>query len=239
MKSPYGLPVVDNCTNCSLCKSEYSCNFSLDLRREFDRASHPAAYPEGAILAVEGQAPSGVYLVCSGEVKLTSTSKEGKSVILRIARAGEFVGLSPVLSGTAHGASVETLTASLVRFVSKQDFTRLMQKYPELGMKVARSLSAEYAVACQEIRALAMAPSSAGRLASLLVSWCPMPSATRPSPEIKIKSGFTHEEIASMIGTTRETVTRVFSDFNRNGIVNVKGSTLVVRDRKALEAMAV
>jgi len=239
MKSPYGLPVVDNCQNCSLRKDEFACNFSADLWRELDSVSHSAAYPEGAILTVEGQAANGVFVVCSGQIKLTSTSKEGKSVILRIAQSGEFVGLSSVLSGNPHGASAETLTPCLTRFISKQDFIRLMQKHPELGMQVSRSLSMEYAAACQEIRALAMASSSAGRLASLLVSWCPQQVGNDSKPEIRIKSAFTHEEIASMIGTTRETVTRVFSDFRRSGIVNVNGSTLVVRDLSALESMAV
>ncbi len=239
MKSPYGLPVVESCQKCPLRKSGYSCNFSAELLREFDAVSRLAAYPESAILTVEGQQASGLFVLCSGQMKLTSTSKKGKSVILRIARPGEFVGLSSVLAGTPHAAYVETLTPSLVRFVSKQDFERLMQKSPELGMQVAQSLSTEYAAACQEIRALAMAPSSAGRLASLLVSWCPQSSAKRPNPEIRIKSGFTHDELAAMIGTTRETVTRTFRDFKRNGIVNVKGSTLVVKDIAALQALAV
>ena len=239
MKSPYGLPVVESCFTCPLRKNEYSCNFSPALSRAFDTASHPAAYPAGAILAIEGQPASGVYIVCSGQVKLTSSSREGKSVILRIARAGEFIGLSGAISTTPQSATAETLTPCLTRFVCKQDFLRLMQQYPELGIQAARSLSTEYAAACQEIRALALAPSSAGRLASLLISWCPQHSSRQTKAEVHIKSAFTHEEIASMIGTTRETVTRVFSEFKRSGIVNVNGATVVVRDLKALEELAV
>lgn len=240
MRSPHGLPLVESCQTCPLRKSPFACNFSPELRREFDSVSHSAAYPEGAIITIEGQSATGLFILCSGQVKLTNTSKEGRSVILRIAQSGEFVGLGSILSGRPHGANAETLTPALTRFVSKQDFMRLMQKYPELGIEAAHSLSVEYAAACRVVRAMALAPSSASRLASLLVSWCPQQSSKRlNAEEIKFKSAFTHEEIAAMIGTTRETVTRVFGDFRRKGILNVNGATLVVRDLQALESMAV
>lgn len=238
MNSPYGFPVIDSCLNCSVQKSGYSCTFSAGLRSEFDRCSHPATYPEKATLMVESQPPHGVYILCAGQVKLTSTSKEGKSVIMRIVQPGEFLGLSAVVSNTPCLANAETITPCQTRFVSQKDFLRLMQQHVELSMQVAKALSREYASACREIRSLALTSSSAGRLASLLLSWCPPASAKRAALEIRIKSGFTHEEIASMIGITRETVTRTFSEFKRNGILDLKGSTLVVRNIEALESLA-
>ncbi|MBV8206281.1 MAG: Crp/Fnr family transcriptional regulator [Acidobacteria bacterium] len=238
MNSPYGLPVVDDCQDCPLRKGGFFCDVSAQLKQELGSVSHSMAYPQGSVLAVEGQAARGVAVICSGQVKLSSTSREGKTVIIRIARPGEVIGLSSVVGGTPHQATVEAMSPCLTRFISREDFTRLLKKSPELSMQVARALSAEFHAACQEIRSLALAPSTASKFASLLLSWSGQNRSALKS-ELKITTGFTHQQMAEMIGTTRETVTRVLSEMKRDRILEVKGATLVVRDLEALQELAV
>jgi CRP/FNR family transcriptional regulator len=239
MNSPYGLPIVDNCIDCPLLKSGFFCDVSPELKRELASVSHINTFPQHSILVVEGHPVKGVFVICSGQVKLSSTSREGKTVIIRVAKAGEVLGLSAVISGDLQQTTVETLTPCMTRFISQQDFVRLVHENAELSMRVAHALSNEFHAACREIRALALAPSTASRFASLVVSWLPRGKADRKGAELRVTTGFTHEQMAEMIGTSRETVTRIISDFKRDHIIDVKGATFVVRNRPALELLAV
>lgn len=237
MSSPYGLQMADNCEKCTLRKDGHFCCFASELLRELNGCSHSSSYPQHAVLTSEGEPARGVFIVCQGRVKLTSMSKDGKSVILRIAHAGEVIGLSAVINTSAHESSAETLVPTQVRFVGSNDVLRILRKYPEAAIHVAQSLSRECVSAYNEIRSLALAPSCASKLATLLLSWC-TPSAVNGG-ELKIHSQFTQEEIAEMIGTSRETVTRLFTQFKKKRIIEPKGAGFCVRDVRALEAIAI
>ena len=90
----------------------------------------------------------------------------------------------------------------------------------------------------RDVHDLVLARSSAGKLARLLLSWSP---GMKPEPgrtEVRIRSSLTHEEMAQMIGSSRETVTRLLSDLKKKELIRLEGSTLVIRNRPALEALA-
>jgi len=102
-------------------------------------------------------------------------------------------------------------------------------------LRVAEQLSRNYYTAYEEIRTLGLTTSPAEKLAKLLLSWYPEKLQTNQQAQVKLT--LTHEEIAEMIGTTRETVSRLFSDFKKKQLVQVKGSTLIFNNRGALERM--
>jgi CRP/FNR family cyclic AMP-dependent transcriptional regulator len=98
-------------------------------------------------------------------------------------------------------------------------------------------LSDKYNTACREIRALGLSHSAAEKLAKLLIEWTSRNGeANKTEPRIKL--ALTHEEIAQMIGTSRETVTRLFAEMKKRQIVQAKGSTLVIRNKAALKALS-
>src|SRR5262249_44357049 len=107
-----------------------------------------------------------------------------------------------------------------------------------LGLRAARALSQEYQAAYRDIHDLILARSSAGKLARLLLSWTGSGDVDKGSPEIRIRQALTHEEMAQMIGSSRETVTRLLSDLRKKQFIRLEGSTLVIRNRTALEALA-
>jgi len=235
MKTPYGLEVVDNCQLCKLNEDQRFCNFSAEVLKSFSHMGHHSIYPAGALLFVEGQTPRGIYVLCAGKVKLSTTSRDGKILILKIADAGEVLGLSAVISGTACELTAETATPCQVNFVDREALLRFVSKYGEAGLHSAQALSKEFQSAYQDIHDLVLARSSAGKLARLLLSWSP---AQSNGNEIRIRSGLTHEEMAQMIGSSRETVTRLMTDLKKKQFIRLEGSTLVIRNRTALEALA-
>lgn len=235
MSSPYGLSIADNCEKCPLRNGDRFCCLDTETLRELNACSHSTSYPQHATLTTEGQPPRGVFIVCQGRIKLTSMSKDGRSVILRIAQAGEIVGLSSVISNTPYESSAETVVPTQVRFVAANDFLRMLRNHPEAAAHAAQALSRECVSAYNEIRSLALAPSVASKLATLLLSWC---RSSAKGGELRIHSHFTHAEIAEMLGTSRETVTRVLSDFKKRRVLESRGAGFCVRNLSALEAMA-
>jgi CRP/FNR family cyclic AMP-dependent transcriptional regulator len=83
------------------------------------KASHKSVLPAGAILFVEGQTPRGVFIVCSGKVNLSTTSREGKILILKTAGPEEVLGLSATLSGVTYETTAETATPCHLSFVDR------------------------------------------------------------------------------------------------------------------------
>jgi len=92
MNTPYGLEIVENCTNCKLKREDCLCNLSAPVLKIFSTISHQTTFPPDATLFVEGQSARGVFLLCSGKVKLSTSSRDGKVLILKMAGPGEMLG---------------------------------------------------------------------------------------------------------------------------------------------------
>ena len=238
VNTPYGLEIIENCVTCKLRRDKWFCGLSPEVLKSFSSAGHLSTYPGGAILFVEGQAPRGIVVLCSGKVKLSTTSRDGKVLILRMAEPGDALGLSAVISGTPYELTAETAGPCQVNFVDRESLMRLLEKYGELGLHSAQALSREFQSAYRDIHELVLARSSAGKLARLLLSWSEGRERDSAGREIRIRSSMTHEEIAQMIGSSRETVTRLLSELKKKELIRLEGSTLVIRNRPALEALA-
>jgi len=237
MNTPYGLEIVDNCVTCKFRKDKWFCGLSPNVLSAFSAASHPATYPGGALLFVESQLPRGALVLCSGKVKLSTTSRDGKVLILRVAEAGDVLGLSAAISGSPYEVTAETAGPCHVNFIEREALLRLMEKTGEMAFHAAQALSAEFQSTYRDIHELVLARSSAGKLARLLLSWSPDRQKEISGGEARIRS-MTHEEMAQMIGASRETVTRLLSELKKKELIRLEGATLVIRNRVALEAMA-
>jgi CRP/FNR family transcriptional regulator, cyclic AMP receptor protein len=235
MDAPYGLPIIENCLICKLRTNGFFCDLPKPTLQEFEKIKYASAYPPGAVLFVEGQAPRGVYLICAGRVKLTTTSRDGKTLILRIAGAGELLGLHATVSGKAYELTAETLQACQLDFIKRDDFLKFLQNHGDACLNAAQHLSHNVQNAYEMIRSLGLSHSVSERMARLLLEWCDDGEQTKEG--LRIKIALTHEEIAQLIGTSRETVTRVLSEFRQKKFAELHGSTLMIRDKEALERL--
>lgn len=236
MKTPYGLQVVEDCNTCRLRKKGWYCSLSGELLKSFSDYSHLTTYPGDAILFVEGQSARGAFVLCSGKVKLSTTSKEGKVLVFRVMEAGDVIGLSAVIAGEPYEVTAETMEPCLVNFVEREGLLRLMERSGELGLRSALAVSREFQSTYRDIQDLVLSRSSSGKLARLLLSWV---GEGRDTQGLRIHAPVTHEEIAHRIGTSRETVTRLLSELRKRDFVHLEGSTLIIKNRPALEQMAV
>ncbi|HUJ15857.1 MAG TPA: Crp/Fnr family transcriptional regulator [Thermoanaerobaculia bacterium] len=236
MPSPYNLDIHNTCADCTVRTERLFCNMSPSSVSTMDSIKFTGIYPKGSLLFVEGEQPRGVFILCSGRAKLTTSSSEGKLLIVKIAEPGEVLGASATILGKPYEVSAETLEPSQLNFIKREDFLRFLTANAEVCMHTAQQLSEKYHSAQREIRSLGLSQTTGEKLAKLILDWCDQDGDETPKG-VRLKVLLTHEEIAQMIGTTRETVTRLLSDMKRRKLIDVKGSTVLVLDKGELEHM--
>ncbi len=235
MASPYGLEIVDSCMVCKLRSGKFFCELPKASLQAFDSIKYSAAYPGGAMLFTEGQFPRGIYMLCKGRVKLSITAADGKTLILKIAEPGEVLGLHATVSGTPYEMTAETLHPCQVNFIKREDFLRFLKEHGDACMQAAQHLSQGMQSAYEQIRSLGLSHSAREKLARVLLEWAASGEQTKDGTRVKL--AMTHEEIAQMIGTSRETVTRILAEFKTKQFAQIKGSNLLIRNRGALERL--
>ena len=235
MRAPRRFMFSDGCLSCTLRQEGDFCALPHPLLAELHGMGHLTLYPPDAVLMTEGQAPRGVFIVCSGRVKLSVQANDGKTVILKVAGERQVLGLSAVVSGQPSPIEATTIELCQIKFVDTESFLNLVDRSSVAALACARLLGQEIGIAFRDVHDLLLARSSTEKLARLLLSW----AAKEPrNLEVRVATNFTHEEIAQMIGSSRETVTRLLSDLKRKELIRLEGSTLVISNRIALQAIA-
>jgi len=235
MRSLKGLQVIDACLSCKLREGRLFCDLPEEQLKELDAIKFSSVYPRGAMLFIEGESPRGVFVLCRARVKLMTCSTDGKTM-MRIAAPGEVIGLSATISGKPYEATAEMLDTGQINFIRTEDFLRYLRQHADVCLRIAQHLSNDYQAANDQARSLGLSSSASEKLARLILGWCDE-TGEMTEQGIRLKFSFTHEEIAQMISATRETVTRLLGDFRHSDVILLRGSSLIIRDRVALESM--
>ena len=232
--SRYG---IDACHQCDACKwrtDSFFCQFDADTLAAFNSITFANVYPNDALLYGEGEPPAGLFVLCHGSVKLSISSGSGKTLITRMVQPGETLGLSSVLSGNPYKSTAETVTPSQLKFVKRDDFLRFLGEHRDVQFNIARQLIEECESDADQIRALGLTNSAAERLAQLLLAWCDETGSPSASG-MRIPVTMTHEDISQMIGTSRETVTRLLKSFREKKIITTRRSSMTLHKKSDLE----
>jgi CRP/FNR family transcriptional regulator len=147
------------------------------------------------------------------------------------------LGLGATVSGKPYELTAETLEPCQINFVKREDLLRFLKENADACFKVAEQLSVKYHDACHDLRSLGLSHSAGQKLAKLLLEWSSR-NGKSANVDSDVRLTLTHDQIGQMIGTSRETVTRVLADLKKRQIVQRKGSALSVRNKNALEALA-
>lgn len=228
--------VLAGCASCKLRNADAFCHLNIEALRALDDISYSVLYPEHAVLFSEGQPCRAVFILCSGKAKLSTCSRDGKKVMLRLAQAGELLGLSSALADLTYDVSAETLAPAEARVLKREDFLRFVEGFPSVHPHMLEILSKEYSAGLESLRSLAWFPTARARIAQLLLQLCA--NGNGPRPESHTKLVLTQEQIAEMTATSRETVTRMMSELRRSRVISLRGPDLVIRNRTALERLA-
>ena len=205
--------ISDICLSCAMRKGQYFCDLSDRALHYLNAVKSTAVYPKRAQLFIEGEAAYGVFLLCTGRVKLSTCSHEGKTIITKISQPGDVLGLNAVVSNRPYEVTAEMMDRGRASFIPRDSLLQFMREHGEVAQAVAEQLCSNYYAAHEVIQTLGLAVSE--RVSKFL------PSHNSGSSRITL----TQEEIAESIGTTRNTVTRLFSEFKKRQLTAVKGST--------------
>lgn len=225
--------VSEACQECRKSNPTTFCSFPDAVFADLQPLKMCRRYPRGSALYMEGQPAKGVYLLCSGKVKLSTYSEEGRAIILRIAEPGEILGLSAVISGTYYEKTAQASDDCTASFIKKKDFLDFLGTHHDAALSALQQLSSNYQKAHLQICSLGLSSSVGDKLARLLLQWYDRSANGGP---VRISRNHTHGEIAEMIGTSRETVTRLLKDFRDRGLITLSKTEMCIPDRKSLKA---
>ncbi len=203
--------------------------------KALQKIEHTASFPSGAIIFMEGQPARGLYILRQGRVKLLTTNSDGRTLILKIAKPGEELGLNSVITGKPYDLTAEILQPAELAFIPRADFLRCITERGDACLHFASHLSRDCHAAYDLVRSIGLCQSVPERLARFLLDWSSNGSVL--DGVVRVKLGLTHEEIAQLIGASRETVTRTLSEFKKQRTIELNGSTLVLRNKPALESL--
>lgn len=191
-------------------------------------------HKRGTVLFTEGQPASGVYVIRSGRAKLSISSAQGQVLILRVVQEGQLIGVNSVLNGFPSEFTAETLERCQTEFIPSADFVAMQTLSKHFNEFVMRELGSEVSDLIEKSRMILLSQTAAEKLARLLLLWCDE-SGVGEACDVAVHNRFTHEEVAQMICSSRETVTRLLSEFSKRRLIRLTGNTILIRDRAALE----
>jgi CRP/FNR family transcriptional regulator len=227
-----------------LCK-EYPVNLlgyivAIPLFKGLSQGQHEAlaritvnrAYKKGQTIFSEGDNGVGFYAIISGRVKIFKLSPEGKEQILHMMGAGEVFGEVPVFTGQEYPANAEAYINSSLLFFPRDSFIQLIKKDPSMSLNMLALLSRRLRRFAALIEDLSL-KEVPGRLAAYLLYL-----SKRSSDKDEFELGISKGQLASVLGTIPETLSRILGKMGRQGLIRSEGSRMRILDRTTLEEIA-
>jgi CRP-like cAMP-binding protein len=200
--------------------------------REFGRE---ASFEKGKILFEQGQKANGIYLILEGAVKLSVASPEGKALILGFAGTGSMLVVPENVLGTPYEKSATSAVRTTVLFLRRDIFLRLLREDAEIALETAELISQRFLELLQELKTIGLSESALQKLVSFVLGFRP----GRMGDGLTIRlPGANQEDLARMIGLSRETTSRLLSRLKAGRILYWAHSTLVIQNLPALEKMS-
>jgi CRP-like cAMP-binding protein len=226
-------------SNCSLCHVNRKCIFkdldSTDLE-EIKKNATSHTYKKNQVIFLQGNEPHGLYCVSGGKVKIVITDIDGKEVILRLNTESDIMGHVALFSGELYRASAIALEDSDITFYKKDFIFRMSKIHSSIGLNILTQLSQSMG-ATEQSNANLVHKNVRERLAGLLLS-LKVSYGRKENDSIRLNIILTREEMATMIGTTCETLARLITEFRNEGIIKQEGKMIIILDEKKLVEFA-
>lgn len=186
------------------------------------------SYQRGETIFFEGDTANGFYMVGEGKVKICKVSPAGKEHILHIFGAGEPFGEVPVFHGQPFPATAEALVKTKTLFFPRSRFIQLVESNPSIALSMLAVLSLRLRRFASQIESLSLKEVPA-RLANYLIYLSEEQNGAEDIV-LDISKG----QLASLLGTIPETLSRIFSRMSEQGLIHVNGRTISIVDRRGL-----
>jgi CRP/FNR family transcriptional regulator, cyclic AMP receptor protein len=239
------MPLKRSCLSCTTKGSHCFCALDRSALQRLDGLGSWMRLDAHQPLLQEGSASNHVYVICRGTIKLTTSSYDGRLLILRIVGPGDVLGLAAVLKQNPYETSAETLEPCEIKSIPRTQFLQFMEEFQGVSRNSLKAIAQEYHSTVVTARRLALSGSAAAKLASVLSDWGELilagqhnDACAHPMNEVSFNMKLTHEELGHMAGVSRETVTRVLLAFRRDGLLRIESDRMTLPDMARLKEQA-
>ena len=194
------------------------------------------SYKKGDIIFRQGGYPSGVFYIRSGKVKKYRIDKQGGEQIIYVANAGELIGYHAVLAEDRYPDSAATLESCKISFIPREDFLECVKQSDLLTKSLLKILSHEFAVMVNNISLIGQRSVKERLATQLIVLREKYKSSKQTGSPIEIDIG--REDLANLVGSTRENIVRILSEFKGRKILQTKGRKIIVLNVRKLIQIA-
>jgi CRP/FNR family transcriptional regulator, cyclic AMP receptor protein len=226
------------CASCTHRRPGWFCSLGSAVLADLELATSTISLPAQTLLFTQGEEARCLYLICGGYLKLTVGRNEHRRMVVRVAGPGSMLGLYAVLSHGVYEVSAESLTSAQLRPVERERFQGFLQTHKEAQMRAVQCICQEYRFALQDSCRIALAETVAARLGRLLLELAHQIGEHIDGGPPRFPLLLTHEEMASMVCTTRETVTRTLGQFRKDGWIAIEDSWISVLHPELLQMLA-
>ena len=221
--------------NCDWCPHKKTCFFDLledkQSRKEWKEMRIANRFKSGETIFYEGEKPPGLYVVCTGKVKIHKTSRTGQQLTTRFEKPGDLLGHRSMLSQEHYSGNAVATEESIISMVDEPSFTHFLLKYSKAALALLREMSKDVRRGEDKARDIAFKPARV-RLGSVLLS---VMHANNGKPVV---SGFKRKDLAEMAGLTIETTVRLIKDFEVRNLIKKKDKDLIISDEAKLRSLA-
>ena len=190
-------------------------------------------YRKSMIIFMEGEPGDGLYFVKEGRVKISKMTSDGREQILHLLQQGDVFAEVTLFDGGPFPATAEVLEDSVVGIIRNQDIDRLIKNYPDLAVRLLKIMSKKLRMAQTQIRDLAL-KDTYGRMVGMLLKLGDE-YGKECEQGLKITIPLGRQELANMIGTSRETVTRILSDFKKSKVIVLDKQEIIITNEKKMK----
>ncbi len=222
--------------NCDWCPYKKNCFYELlgnkDAKKAWREMRLANAFKRGEVIFHEGSMPQGVYVVCTGKVKIYKSSRTGQQLTTRVESPGDLLGQVTLLANDGpYTGTGEALEPSVVSMIDAASFNDFLARFPQASSALLRELSRDVRRGENKARDIAFKPAR-GRLADTLLR---MMAPKKPYP---IVAGIKRRDLAEMAGLTIETTVRLLKDFEEREVLRKKEKDLLIISEERLRALA-
>jgi CRP/FNR family cyclic AMP-dependent transcriptional regulator len=225
------------CAACSNRRPGWFCSLGSAVLADLEMVTSTVSLPAQSALFTQGDDARCLYLICGGYLKLTAGQLKDRQMIVRVAGPGSMLGLYAVLSHGVYEVSAETLTAAQLRPVDRERFSTFLRTHKEAQMRAVQCICQEYRFALQDACRIALSETVAARLGRLLIELAHQIGEHLNGGGFRFPLLLTHEEMASMTSTTRETVTRTLGQFRKEGWISIEDSLITLHNPDRLRTL--
>ena len=183
-------------------------------------------YPKNTIIISEGDDSDSLYAVLSGKVKVYLSDDEGREIIINILSEGEYFGELALLDDSPRSASVMTLEETKLAVISKAAFEESLSRNPPMALHIIRELSSRLRSLTRNVKSLALMDVY-GRVARTLLDM----AEPTGNDKLEIRQKLTQRDIASMVGASREMVSRILKDLSTGGYITIQNKTITINEK--------